>query len=63
MNEKMGKLRAYVKDHRKDEAARIRHHKHPQTLNIIEQFEIDNDMQDYIKRERMQAMEDYESMR
>jgi len=35
MSEKMGKLRAYVKEHRVDEAIRIRHHKHPKTLNII----------------------------
>ncbi len=35
MNEKMGKLRAYVKEHRVDEAARIRHHKHPKNLKII----------------------------
>jgi hypothetical protein len=63
MNEKMGKLRTYVKEHRVDEAIRIRHHKHPKTLNIIEQFEIDKAMEDYIKRERIQAMSDYESMK
>lgn len=59
----MGKLRNFVKQHRVDETARIRHHKHPKTLKIIQQFNIDASMQEYIANEKVIAEEMFEKMK
>ena len=48
----MGKLRSYVKEHRTDESIRIRYHKHPKNLKVIEEFVVDKNMEEYILKEK-----------
>ena len=51
----MGKLRTFVKAHRVDETARIRHHKHPRNLRIIEDYKIDTKMEEFLFQELEEA--------